>query len=126
MKPLALLLLLFMGILFSFEAHAQAEIVLGNTYYFNDGEGGKFESIDSKTVTSPSGNVLKTITFKLPEGHFLVPQKGKEYVPVGIVSKDETGKVHAFINYNVKVGKSGEFKVVLHQNSAGYIYPLGW
>ncbi|MEN8117673.1 MAG: hypothetical protein ABFS16_11880 [Bacteroidota bacterium] len=105
---------------------AQAEIEFNNTITFLDGKGGKFKSISSKTTTTPSGNIVKTATFQLPEGHHLIPEKGKEYIPVGITITDGYGVKYLLINRNIKVGKSGEFKVVLHLNGAGSEFPNGW
>ena len=121
--------LAFLGLFFLLitpDVFAQAEVSFAGTIQFKDGDGGVFNSEESKTTITPSGNVVKTAHFQLPDGHFLIPKKGTNYLPVGLNYIDEYGEKHVLANYNIKVGKNGKFKVVLHLNGAGSIFPLGW
>lgn len=105
---------------------AQAEVVFGNTITFYDEDRNPFPSIESKSIITPTGNILKTAVFQLPEGHNLIPEKGKNYIPAGLSVIDNNEEKQLLINYNVKVGKDGKFTIVLHLNSSGSIFPRGW
>jgi len=69
------LLVLLLTLVAATKSFAQAEVIFDNTFTFDDQKGGIFYSIESKSVLTPEGNILKTAVFKLPEDHFLVPEK---------------------------------------------------
>lgn len=100
-------------------AYAQAEVSFDNIIYFTDADGNVFESVNSKTTLTPSGSIVKKATFQLPEDHDLVPPKGKNYIAIRIKTVDIFGEEHYLYDWNVSIGKSGEFKVVLHLNGSG-------
>lgn len=117
------LLLFVVGILSSYQAKSQAEVVVDKDVIFYDGEGGVFYSESSKTTFTPSGNILKTASFQLPEDHFLVPGKGKYYIITRIKEIDLLGNQVTMYDVNVAIDKSGKFTINYHSNSAGTIFP---
>ena len=117
-------LLVFVSTLFlSFTANAQAEVIFDSDIIFKDGQGEVFYSISSKTTLTPSGNIVKTADFKLPEDHYLVPDKGKNYIATWIKATDYLGNEVVMIDYNVTIDKSGYFTIKYHSNSAGTTFP---
>lgn len=120
------LFVLLLMILSPSNSFAQAEVVFDNTFTFVDKKGDVFESIESLSVVTPGGTILKSAVFQLPEGHELIPEKGKQYIPVGLKVVDINGEEQYLINYNIKVGKDGKFKTVLHLNGSGSVFPVGW
>ncbi len=115
-------------VFYSNSASAQAVIVRDNVLTFTcphpagDSRSTEFESITSKSIITPSGNVVKTAVFQLPEGNFLIPAKGEKSIIAtrlevdGIVLRDA----------RVEVKSSGRFKVTFHLNGSGTSSPLGW
>ena len=110
-------------ILSSFQAKSQAEVIFDKVVTFKDKNGGVFESIDSKTTLSPSGNIVKTATFKLPQGHSLVPEKGVNYIGARIKETNILGQLVTMSDLMVAINKNGMFKITLHSNGAGTIFP---
>jgi len=112
------------------EASAQAIVVHGNTFTFNDYKTGVvFESISSKSVVAPNGTMYKSATFQLPEGHELIPAKGaKRIISVGLgIDYDDDGNVDVRLkDARVDIKKTGEFKISFHLNGSGGYGPKGW
>lgn len=115
--------LFIIGIFGSFNAMSQAEVVFGNTVVFKDKKGGVFECISSKTTMTPSGNIVKTATFQLPENHYLVPEKWTTYIAGIIKETNVFGEEVVMIDFNVAIHRNGKFKVEYHSNGAGNIFP---
>lgn len=107
----------------SFDANAQAEVIFNSDIVFKDGQGGEFHSISSKTTLSPSGNIVKTAYFELPEGHILIPKSGKKFVAAKITGKDIDGNEVDMYDINIGIDKRGKFKITYHSNGAGTIFP---
>lgn len=120
------LLVLLLTLVAATKSFAQAEVIFDNTFTFDDQKGGIFYSIESKSVLTPEGNILKTAVFKLPEDHFLVPETGVKSIGVGLTVVDIYGEEHYLVNYNIKIHKDGTFKIILHLNKSGEVFPRGW
>jgi hypothetical protein len=120
---LVFLLVLVSSVFHPFHAKAQAEVIFDSDIIFKDGHGEVFHSISSKTTLAPSGNIVKTADFKLPEDHDLVPEKGKSYIATWIKATDYLGNEVVMIDYNVTIDKSGYFTIKYHSNCAGTIFP---
>lgn len=126
MKKLHVLsLLLFVFALCTVHStYGQAEVVFDKSVYFKDfATGESYESIDSKTTLTPSGNIVKKASFQLPGDHRLVPDKGKKYITVVMKTVDINGIEKILADLDVAIGKSGKFQVVLHLNGSGEITP---
>ena len=80
-------------------------------------------SIHSKTTLSPSGNIVKTAVFQLPQGHSLIPENGKNFIAAKIISADIFGNEEMMFDINIGVDKTGKFKITYHSNGAGTITP---
>lgn len=115
-------------VFYSNDASAQSVIVRDNvfTFYFphpnRDSLPTAIESVSSKSVVTPAGNVVKTATFQLPEGNFLIPGKGEKSIIA--VNLDVDGVT--LRDARVEIKKSGTFKVILRMNGSGTASPLGW
>lgn len=110
---------------------AQAIVNNNNTMVFKthhpnvDGPVVSFPSVSSSYTISASGNIVKVANFQLPKDNFLVPEKGSNDIGVRMpLTYDEEGRVLEYLyDYTVKIKKSGKFKVVLHSNGAGNVFP---
>lgn len=80
------------------------------------------KSISSKTTITPSGNIMKTATFQLPDDNFLIPEKGTKTIIVGKLTVDGV----LLRDERVDVKKSGKFSITLHSNGSGTSSPKGW
>lgn len=115
-------------VFYSNNASAQAVIVRDNVLTFRfphpdrTSELITIESVSSKSTTTPSGNVVKTAIFQLPEGNFLIPAKGEKSI---IATKLKVDGV-VLRDARVEVKKTGTFKVILHLNGSGTSSPGGW
>jgi hypothetical protein len=107
----------------SFEAIAQAEIIIGNEVVFYDQDKVPHSSVSSKTTLNPSGNIVKTANFQLPKGHVLIPAKGKNFVAAKITSVDIDGNEVTMYDINIGIDKTGKFKITYHSNGAGSVFP---
>jgi hypothetical protein len=125
MKKIKFAFLLFFScsIILSLETFAQAEVVFGNEVAFYDYDKEPHISISSKTTLTPSGNIVKTADFQLPEGHELIPEKGKNFVAAKITSVDIEGNVVVMYDVNIGIDKTGKFSITYHSNGAGTISP---
>lgn len=140
MKVLALILVFACAILYSKETKSQAVVVMNSRMVFTDGDGVIFNSIRSKTVTLPSGFILKTASFQLPEDHPLVPKKSTRIIGIRFILSyemdennepllDEDGNMipKEFItDEKADINHKGKFNVTLHLNGAGNYLPIGW
>ena len=122
-KNIFLLMVFVACTLSSIQTKAQAEIIFDNVVTFDDRNGGIFESIDSKTTLSPSGNITKTVTFQLPQDNYLVPEKGVNYISGRIKQTNINGELVVMYDIWVEIPKSGKFKLVLHSNGSGNVFP---
>lgn len=110
------------------EATAQAIVVHDAELTFNvphpNRDDAKIEliSLSSKTTITPSGNIVKTATFQLPDDNFLIPEKGTKTIIVGKLTVDGV----QLRDERVEIKKSGKFKVTFHMNGAGTASPVGW
>lgn len=125
MKVSKVFLLMFFafGIFSSFQAKSQAEVIFDNVITFKDANGDIFESINSKTTLSASGNIVKTATFQLPKGHYLIPEKGVKYIGARVKETNIFGELVVMYDYRVAIDKNGKFKITVHSNGAGTIFP---
>ncbi len=140
MKTLAFLILLGFGLCYSFEAKSQAVTIHDNVMTFTDGKGDTFYSTRSKTIELPSGFILKTASFQLPEDNYLVPDKGTHLIGMRFILSyltDEYGNPllddedkpipDEFItDEKVDINHKGKFNVTMHLNGAGHFLPIGW
>ncbi len=83
------------------------------------------ESTGYKTTLTPSGNLVKTIYFTIPEGNYKIPEKGKSYIGVRLpFTYDENGDPETYlVDSNVMINKRGELKILLHDNGSGIETP---
>ncbi len=130
MKSLKLIFatVFILTVFYSNDISAQAVIVRDNvfTFYFphpnRNCEKIAIESISSKSVVTPNGNVVKTATFQLPEGNFLIPGKGEKSIIA--VNLDVDGII--LRDARVEIKSSGTFKVTFHMNGSGTVSSRGW
>ncbi|MCK3683668.1 hypothetical protein [Maribellus sp. YY47] len=131
MKKLAFLFLLGFVLMFSYKAKSQAEVDFSKTLTVwlpvSKGSADKepFVAQSYTTVLSASGNITKIACFQLPEGHFLIPKNGMNYIALTHpLTLDDEGKVTAYmVDDNVKINSKGEFRVRFHSNGAGNVFP---
>mgnify|MGYP000415733920 CR=1 FL=1 len=117
-------LLIFVSSLFlTVKTYAQAEIVIGKEVVFYDKDKNPHSSISSKTTLTPSGNIVKTAYFQLPDKHDLIPEKGKTFVAAKITSADIDGNEVTMYDINIGIDKTGKFKITYHSNGAGTVFP---
>lgn len=126
MKKVKLIFLLVFvcSTFYSFQVNAQAEVVFGKEVVFYDKQKEPHVSISSKTTLTPSGNIVKTAYFQLPEGHILIPKSGKNFVAAKITSEDIEGNEVDMYDINIGIDKRGKFKITYHSNGAGTIFPV--
>lgn len=103
--------------------YAQAEVIFDQTFVLliphpdRNSERVAVPSSSARTTISASGNIVKVAKFKLPEGNFLIPEKGVKSIAVAIKKYDEDGNIVGYLrDPDVKIRKSGELKVVLHND----------
>ncbi|MFV0592291.1 MAG: hypothetical protein ACK5M7_12965 [Draconibacterium sp.] len=131
MKKITILFVLCFAMMFSFEAKSQAEVDFSKTLTVwlpvSEGSAEKepFTAKNYTTVLSASGNITKIAHFQLPEGHFMIPKNGINYIALSHpLAFDDTGKVTEYmVDDNVKVNNKGEFRVRFHSNGAGNVFP---
>lgn len=110
-----------------FDKQAFSQSLVNNDYslFFYDKSGEKFESQSAKFVLTPSGNIMVSATFKLPNGHPLVPEKGVKTIVVRQFVTDIFGEEHALYCIT-NINSAGIFSVNYHLNGAGNLFPNGW
>lgn len=99
---------------------AQAEVIFDQTFVLliphptPTSERVAVPSESARTVISASGNIVKVAKFTLPEGNFLIPDKGVRAISVSIKKYDDEGNLIGILrDPDVKIRKSGDLKVVL-------------
>ena len=123
-KNILLLLVFVACTLSSIQTKAQAEIIFDNVVTFKDSTiDGYFESINSKTILSPFGNITKTATFQLPKDNYLVPERGLNYIIARVKKTNIDGEEEVMYDAWVEIPKNGRFKIVVHSNGAGNKFP---
>jgi len=115
----------------SFEAKSQAEVDFSKTLTVliphpnKDSDKIPVTATSYTTILTPSGNITKVALFQLPEGNYLIPKNGMNYISLTHpLTYDEEGKVIEFmVDDNVKINSKGEFRVRFHSNGAGNVFP---
>ena len=132
MKLLAFIFVLSIGLCSSMETKSQVVVVHDQNMTFTDADGAIHHSIRSKSITLPSGFLLKTATFQLPQDNNLVPDKGTKVIGMRFVleyTDDENDKmipIKFITDEKVDINHKGKFNVVMHLNGAGSSLPIGW
>lgn len=131
MKKIIFLFVVSFVLMFANEARSQAVIDFSKTLTLQiphpdrDSPKIEIEALSYTTVVSPSGNITKIAHFQLPDGNFLIPKNGMNYIALTHpLTFDDTGKAVDFmVDDNVKINSKGEFRVRFHSNSAGNVFP---
>lgn len=140
MKPLIVIFLVLLGLIGSLNAKSQSVSITEKDMTFTDRDGTTFYSTRSRTVKLPSGFILKTASFQLPEDHPIVPEKGTKIIAMRFVLSyltDESGEpilddegnkipLEFITDEKVDINHKGKFNVSMHLNGAGHSLPVGW
>jgi hypothetical protein len=124
-------ILAFLCVMLSFatnDVKAQALVVKGNTWYWDTYwvglNGSSYQTTESHTVITPSGNFLTKITFKLNVNDPLVPAKGvnKLWLPLYYWNWD-LGIFYYAVDTEVIITSNGNCQMQYLVNGSGYVKP---
>ncbi len=131
MKKITFLFLVSFVVMFAYKAKAQAVVDFSKTLTLQiphperDSPKIEIEALSYTTVVSPSGNITKIAHFQLPDGNFLIPKNGMNYITLThpLTFDDQGNTIDFMVDDNVKINRKGEFRVRFHSNGAGNVFP---
>lgn len=131
MKKITFLFFLCFVMMLSFKAKSQAEVDFSKTLTVfiphpnRDSDKVPVTATSYTTILTPEGNITKIALFQLPEGNYLIPKNGMNYISLThpLTADDEGNVIDFMVDDNVKVNSKGEFRVRFHSNGAGNVFP---